>query len=337
MKRLAGLAGLAGLALAIAIVAAQGWPALREAFERAGLALLWIVPFHALPLLLDSAGWRVLLAQREPGRRVGVPALFWIAAVREAISRLLPVASIGGEIVGVRLATWFGIEGTTAAASVIVEVLLTLVNQYLFTALGIVLLLASTRHADALGMLMTALGLGLPIPIALYLLLRHGRPFSWLESVAQRLLGAGSRLAELIDGTRLDAEVRALCSRAWRLAAACGWQLLGFIAGSFECWFTLRLIGHPIDAGAAIAIESLTQALRHLAFIVPAGLGIQEGGLVLFGALIGLPADASVALSLAKRLREIGFGLPALISWQWAEARRLHRRAPGGTTASGNR
>jgi hypothetical protein len=45
---------------------------------------------------------------------------------------------------------------------------------------------------------------------------------------------------------------------------------------------------------------------------------------VLFGDIIGLPPEASVALSLVKRMREIGFGVPALISWQWAEARRMY-------------
>ncbi len=40
--------------------------------------------------------------------------------------------------------------------------------------------------------------------------------------------------------------------------------------------------------------------------------------------MIGLPPEASVALSLVKRMREVAFGVPALISWQWAETRRLY-------------
>lgn len=31
--------------------------------------------------------------------------------------------------------------------------------------------------------------------------------------------------------------------------------------------------------------------------------------------------DAALALSLTKRMREILFGVPALIAWQWLEAR----------------
>jgi len=169
----------------------------------------------------------------------------------------------------------------------------------------------------------TALVASLPLPIFLIVLLRHGKVFSRLESFAEKLLGGRSRLTELIDGSRLDLEIRALYAQPLRLIVACAWQFLGFLAGSFESWLALRLLGYPIGVEGAIAIEAVTQALRHLIFVVPAGLGVQEGGLVLFGSMIGLPAEVCVALSLIKRMREVAFGIPALISWQWAEARRL--------------
>jgi hypothetical protein len=37
---------------------------------------------------------------------------------------------------------------------------------------------------------------------------------------------------------------------------------------------------------------------------------------------VGHGTDSVVALALAKRMAEIGFGVPALISWQWSERRR---------------
>jgi hypothetical protein len=42
----------------------------------------------------------------------------------------------------------------------------------------------------------------------------------------------------------------------------------------------------------------------------------------LFGALLGLPADLALAVSLTKRVRELAFGLPGLAAWQWVEGRR---------------
>lgn len=340
MKRLTWLAGTLGLAGAIALVAHQGWPDIRLALDRAGWALLWLVPFHALPLLLDVAGWRALLAPRDPDRRASLPFLFWIASVREAVNRLLPVASIGGELVGIRLVKWRGIDSAAAAASVIVEVQLTLLNQYLFSALGLVLLIALAGHVGAFGSLLVALVASLPLPIALFVLLRHGRVFERLQGLAERLLGRPTASPGLLGGASLDREIHALYRRPARLCGATAWQLLGLVVGSFESWLALRLLGYPVGFGVAIAIEATTQAVRHLVFVVPAGLGVQEGGLLLFGSLLGVPADISLALSLAKRLREVAFGVPALLSWQWAEARRpgrgrrgdpahgLHDRAP---------
>ena len=326
MKYLIYLTGLIGLTVAIVLVVHQDWSAIRGAFDHAGWALLWLLPFHAFPLLLDVLGWRALLAPRDPQRHAGVPFLFWVATIREACNRLLPVANIGGEIVGIRLVKWRGIDGTAVAASVVMEVLLTLVSQYLFAALGILLLIGLSQHIGTLNSVLGALAASLPLPIGLIFLLRHGQLFSRLETFAAKLLGGSSRVAELLDGTRLDHEVRALYAQPLRLATACFWQLMGFIAGSFESWLALQLLGYPISVWDAIAIEAATQAVRHIIFFVPAGLGVQEGGLVLFGNIIGLPADAAIALSLIKRAREVGFGVPALVSWQWAEARRLRRR-----------
>jgi len=100
-------------------------------------------------------------------------------------------------------------------------------------------------------------------------------------------------------------------------------QFAALVAGAFEIWFALRLFEHPVGWGTALVLESMTQAVRHLAFVVPAGIGVQEAGLVLFGHALGISSELALAVSMAKRMREVLCGLPALISWQWLEGRRL--------------
>jgi len=95
------------------------------------------------------------------------------------------------------------------------------------------------------------------------------------------------------------------------------------VSGSLEIWFALRLFGHPVSVADALILESMCQALRGVAFLVPAGLGVQEAGLVIFGHVLGISSELALAVSLAKRMREVLSGLPALASWQWFEARRL--------------
>jgi len=81
-----------------------------------------------------------------------------------------------------------------------------------------------------------------------------------------------------------------------------------------------------VDSGAALILESMNQAIRHVAFVVPAGLGVQEAGLVLFGRALGLDAELALAVSMAKRLREVLWGVMSLLSWQWMEGRRIRQR-----------
>ena len=71
----------------------------------------------------------------------------------------------------------------------------------------------------------------------------------------------------------------------------------------------------------------MTQAMRHVAFMVPAGLGVQEATLVLFGHLMGVTSELALAVSMAKRVREVLCRVPSLLSWQWMEGRRLRRVA----------
>lgn len=80
--------------------------------------------------------------------------------------------------------------------------------------------------------------------------------------------------------------------------------------------------------GGALAIEALTQAVRHAAFMVPAGLGVQEAAVVLLAQMFGVDRNVALSLALVKRMREVIFGCIALASWQWAELARARLRPP---------
>jgi putative membrane protein len=230
------------------------------------------------------------------------------------------VASVGGSVIGIRLVRWRGLATAAISASVIIEIVLTLVVSYVFTAIGL-FLLVDAGSAREYRNVMIAFLLSLPVPVITLLLLRYGSVFGRLEKLARPLLG--SALSHE-GAASLDHELRASLHRRWRLLFAGATQLVALVSGSFEIWFALRLFGHPIDAAPAIALESMTLAVRHLAFVVPAGLGVQEAGLILFGHALGINSELALAVSMAKRVRELAWGLPCLISWQWQEGRRLN-------------
>ncbi|ABA51084.1 HpnL family protein [Burkholderia pseudomallei] len=310
-----------GIAILLALVVHEGAGDAVRVIGQAGFALLWLVPFHGLPLLLDAHAWRLLL-----DKRVSLPFLWWIATVREAVNRLLPVVGVGGEIVGIRLARWRVPDASRVTASVIVEVLVTIAVQYAFAALGLVLLLAATQESVGAKTIGVALALSLPIPVLGFVLMRRGGVFHAIERFAGRLLGDSHRLLQGVDGKRLDADIDALMSRAGLLFRAFFWQLAGYVAGALEIYWALAMLGHPISIGGAIAIEAMTQAVRHAAFMVPGGLGVQEATVVLLAQMFGVDREAALSLALVKRARELLFGALALGSWQVVELSRTRRR-----------
>jgi putative membrane protein len=314
MKRLAYLAGLAGLLGLTVLIAHQGVADLARVMMRGGWPLFLLVPLHALPLLLDTQAWRTLLLAGVPGR-ANLAFLWWVASVREAVARLLPSFGIGGELVGLRLARRRLPDTTAIAATIVIEILLTLFSQYLFALAGVLMLPAATQSGARGWAVVAGLLLSLPVPILFGLSLRDQAVFARLERVALRLFGTAATL----DGVKLDACIHALLSRRSVLLKSLGWQLAGLLLGTLEVWFALARLGHPVSVGEALAIEALTQAARHAAFFVPAGLGVQEAVVLLLGESLGVSPDISLSLALVKRARELLFGIPALLSWQWVE------------------
>ena len=308
----------------IAIAVHADLAAILKVLRSAGSALWWLIPYRISFFALYALGWLALLRPVDAQRRVNLGYLLWAAIVRDGVDRLLPVASVGGSVVGVRLLRWRGVATAPGAASVIVEILITLVVVYLFTALGLLLLSDHRGASHDYQRALLVFALSLPVPLGVILLLRKG----WALKLLHFLVNAVAGDSDVSRATAaLDEEVRASLRRASPLGIAGCLQWVAFVSGAFEIWFPLRVFHHPVSLSAALALESMTQAVRHIAFLVPAGIGVQEAGILVFGQLLGIPADMAFALAMVKRLRELAWGLPALASWQWAEARRLRRAA----------
>jgi putative membrane protein len=321
MKAAAYIAGLLGLVLLTTLVVHADVPAMLRIWRLAGAALLWLVPYRMIFFALYAVGWRAMLQPFDPSGKAGFGYILWVTTVREAVDRLLPVASVGGGVVGVRLMRWTGLAIVPVSATIIVEILLTLFALYLFGALATLILLgngASGEHREVIAVL----ALSLPIPLGTLLLLRYGAVFARLE----RFLGPMVGLSGGAAATSLDADLRACLGRIGTLLLAGGLQLVALIGTSFEIWWAMRLFDHPIGLSSCVMLEGLTQALRHLAFIVPAGLGVQEAALVVFGHSLGISTELALAVSAVKRMREVLCGVPPLLSWQWLEARRLRKQ-----------
>jgi putative membrane protein len=305
--------GLAiGLALFTALIAYHGLAEVGAALSVAGGGLLLVATFHLVPIAADAAGWRALLPHAERPSALEMIKARWIG---ESINGLLPVMQLGGNLVKAQLLTRSGVPAARAAGSVVVDVTTVMLAQIVFTLLGLLLLIEQyDRTLVVPGVIGTMLMIG--AAAAFYWAQRRGM-FGTVTRAVIRLARRGDWRELETGGAAIDVEVGRLYADHRVLGAAVGWHFASWVIGVGEVWLALALLGHPVDLPTAFAIESLGQAVRATAFAVPWALGVQESGYVLLGAAVGLGPETSLALSLAKRVREIVLGLPGLIVWQF--------------------
>jgi glycosyltransferase 2 family protein len=316
MKHLGTIFGIAGLALAVVLFARQDGRLILHLLLSAGLGLIAAALFHAVPMLLNARAWQVILP-RGTRPRIGAMALaIW---VRESVNGLLPVGRIGGEVVSYRLLRAWGVRRAPAAASLLVDMALALLSQLAFALIGLGLLVAASGAGGLARQL--ALGLVLMVPLGIaFILVQRAGIFETVSRILNKL-AAGRLDGAIRHSLRIDRAVRTMYQRRSAVVACFLWQLIAWIAGAGEMWLAMYFLGHSLSVLQAIALEALIQAVSSAAFVVPAAIGVQEGGFLLVGAALGIDAPTALALAAARRLRDALIFFPGLLAWQWGERR----------------
>lgn len=324
----AAAAAATGLGAAVALIGYVDFGSVVAAIRPIGLRgfVIVVLAQALLGAPLGLAWWTV--ARDQPVARIGVFA--WASLVAEAAANVLPFSQVGGAAIASRAAVVAGVKARIALASNIVDITLELAAQLIFTLCGAAYLgyrlhVASSGFPVARAAILWGIAAVVVLLVGLLAAQRWGLKI--LEIVMRRLAPDGP------DPGAVTKAVKSIYRRPSRLAVCLFLHLSTWLASVVGAWLILRLIGWPRPFLRVAAMESLLLAVRNAAFVVPAGLGVQEGGYVLLAPLFGLSPSAALALSLLKRARDIAIGVPVLLSWQALEIRRpLHRRRDSSHT-----
>ncbi|RMF84641.1 MAG: TIGR00374 family protein, partial [Nitrospirae bacterium] len=229
-----------GAALFAVLLAYAGAAQVAAAVAAAGWGLAWVSLFHLPVLGLDALGWWWLGATRR------LP-FAWVALARwisESVNDLLPVAQIGGNVVRARLAAGRRLSGPEAGAAVVVDLTLIALAQFLYTLLGLGLLLGRLGRAQTAEVAASVAAGGLAVA-AFYAAQRRGL-FVLLARLVERA-AAGRAWFGLVGGAvALDARVVALYRERRRLLTSGAAHLGAWLLGTGEVWLALRFLGHPL-------------------------------------------------------------------------------------------
>jgi putative membrane protein len=311
-----------GAALFTLLLIRQGAPHVIAAFASAGWWIAAVAIYHlAVPVFLDAIAWWALFPKSE---RLSLWQLFWMRWIGESVSTLVPSATVGGDVVRARLAALHGASIPTAAASVLVDITLGVFVQIVFTLLGLGLIVAVTGRQGFVRPTLIGAVIGVLAIIGFYFVQRLGM-FRFIGKMISRLANADDWHSLVHSGHTLDGAIRRLYARRRGVITCCAATAISLILGSGEIWIALYALDLRATLVNAVILQSMVLTIRAVVFPVPGALGVQEGGYVLVGNLLGIPGDAAFALSLIARVRELILGIPGLIAWQVIEARRVLR------------
>ena len=322
MRLLTQIGLVSGLLLLIGLLAWQGFHDVFQLLLASGWYLL-LLPLAWFPVLLPATqGWLQLF---KPGARPSFGHGLLATWMGRAVNNLLPVASIGGEVVKARLVLIWGGAGVDAAASVMVDKAVQAMALAWWAFTGALLLAFLPGDSAIVPYAVGGIVFLVFSAVGLVILQRFGM-LGALAKLAGKLVKHDSWENVTFSATEVDRLIRELYSDKLNILIATLYRLASLALHTFELWLACYLLGQPIGIVEALMLRSLTATLSDLAFIIPNAYGVQEGAFIIIGALVGFNPEFSLALSLALRVRDLIFDPAGLLTLQQVESHRYFNR-----------
>ena len=287
-----------------------------------------ILLVESLSVVLNTGGWALAFPAGE--RTVSARRLLAARLAGDAINYLTPTATVGGELLRVRL-LGTDMPAPLRWASVSVAKVGQSVAQAVFIFLGLALVVPRLAELSPwLGWLpeaatlvagVAAVGAGVTFVWAV------GRGFWATIRGALTLVRLDWLLPASWAGPGQDLDAALARLGPWRVAASLGCFVLGWAVGAAEIYLILRCVGDAVDWRTALALETGSVLIDGMLFFVPAKVGTQEGGKVVLFAALGLSPARGLTVGVVRRIRELAYAGLGLIALGWLSARSAHAGA----------
>ncbi|HEY3351646.1 MAG TPA: lysylphosphatidylglycerol synthase domain-containing protein [Polyangia bacterium] len=290
------------------------------------LAGLTPVALLSLPLFwlwnhVASVGWRGLLHVAHDGDHVPGSARLTVVRIEaQALNVVLPLASIGGDVLRSSLVARGRARLASSASAVVLDTTAATIAGLLFTVGGVALRFGSLplRLGAQLAVLLGTLA----VAVALFQVPRVlGRLARW------RRLAPGSAVRRAL---RVFALPRAAFAPALRWAVLC--HLVERVLTAGEVYILAHALGLRIGPVDALFAAAVMTGFTLFMFFIPAQAGAAEGGMALAFATLGLGSPAGLAVALARRGRQLittAAGLTLLLVLEGRPPRALAAERPG--------
>ena len=274
--------------------------------------LFFIILIHIPTLFFDSMAWKVFIKNEN----FSILWSFIITWVSQASGKFFPTGTVTGEFIRVYLGTKKGLSFHESSSTVFADLVIATFSLFLIASLSFLIVLSNN-------VIFFQNDNSFYIVISLLILL-SGCVFFYFF-IKRRLLKFFLNLKNPLNFKlkrnniklllKIDYSLFKISSNKLNIFKATITRLLGWISGALEIYVFLMIINVEVSFVDVILIEAFTGLIRSVVFFIPAGLGVQELAFVIIGSHVGLSDSVSFSMAIGRRIREIGVGLPAILTW----------------------
>jgi glycosyltransferase 2 family protein len=299
-----------------------------EALGRVSWGILPFLAASALVYALDAWAWRLAFVKGQAP--VGFFRLFSVRMAGEAVNKVTPLASLGGEPLKGYLLTRSGSSLGDALASVAIAKNVMTIAQiaFIFCGIGVAFHVLPERQALLLGfgvfpgIILSAMIVTAIVDLRLRRMRATGPPGA-APSPSEARPSRGKAMLELWSQ---------VADYFWARPGAFGLSLLlfflGWAAGALELLAGSHALGMPLGVRDALVLEALICSANMATFFIPANAGAQEGGFTYLAPMLGLSGPHGIALAILRRLRDVVWIVFGLAYLSLTEGRVLFRPDP---------
>ena len=274
--------------------------------------LFFIILIHIPTLFFDAMAWKVFIKNEN----FSILWSFIITWVSQASGKFFPTGTVTGEFIRIYLGTKKGLSFHESSSTVFADLVVATFSLFLIASLSFLIVLSNN-------VIFFQNDNSFYIVISLLILL-SGCVFFYFF-IKRRLLKFFLNLKNPLNFKlkrnniklllKIDYSLFKISSNKLNIFKATITRLLGWISGALEIYVFLMIINVEVSFVDVILIEAFTGLIRSVVFFIPAGLGVQELAFVIIGSHVGLSDSVSFSMAIGRRIREIGVGLPAILTW----------------------
>ena len=274
--------------------------------------LFFIILIHIPTLFFDAMAWKVFIKNEN----FSILWSFIITWVSQASGKFIPIGTVSGEFIRIYLGTKKGLSFHESSSTVFADLVIATFSLFLIASISFLIVLSNN-------VIFFQNDNSFYIVISLLILL-SGCVFFYFF-IKRRLLKFFLNLKNPLNFKlkrnniklllKIDYSLFKISSNKLNIFKATITRLLGWISGALEIYVFLMIINVEVSFVDVILIEAFTGLIRSVVFFIPAGLGVQELAFVIIGSHVGLSDSVSFSMAIGRRIREIGVGLPAILTW----------------------